>query len=155
MGCNSHMFVEIRHQWEAYANIRAGESWSLWGPLRETRDYNVYGALCGVRADWPKPVAPVRGLPANVGYDVKEIMEKAGADYHHHTWLAPKEFRTALERVIRGRRDAAKVPESTCAKIYKGGPYIYKPWIAAARVLRAITSVYGEENVRVVMAFDN
>lgn len=150
MGCNSHIYAEIKHSWPVRGTSPAGYSWDMWGEIPESRDYNVYAALAGVRAGWPEPVAEKRGLPQDVGYEVKEEFEKWGCDFHSTTWLTPAEFNEALSRIEKGR---SVVDDSK--RIWGSGPFLHKPWVAARLVINALVEVYGEDNVRLVIAFDN
>ena len=150
MGCNSHIFAEIRH---AYRTPKETSShWSMWGEISECRDYNVYAAMAGVRVDIPKPVAKPRGLPKDVGYEVVEQFKEAGGDYHTPTWLTGKEFIEAIDSVV-----AAREAQRERAERYwgKGKPLIDPPWRIAKKLIQAMIDEYGELRVRVVIGFDN
>lgn len=148
MGCNSHLFIETRTD-----VIRSDVKrwWWLWGEPRESRDYNVYGALAGVRTDFNKPVCEPRGLPDDASFETKDAFEKAGGDFHTPTWLTPAEFTEAMERVEGPRRAD---PESE--KYWgKSGEYLGKDWRVLKRLLPILAEVYGPDNVRLIVAFDN
>lgn len=151
MGCNSHLFIEIKSSWAARFNIPEGYSWDLWAEIPECRDYNIYGALAGVRANCPSPVVSPRGIPDDIGYRVKEIMDGNEGDFHSHTWLTVLEFISAIDSV-----DDARKSDEESIKIWgKNGVFIYKPWIAAKKILGVLSEVYGIENIRIIIAFDN
>lgn len=129
MGCNSHLTIEIKQRWET------DKSWSVWAlDLPESRDYDLYTAMAGVRAaDDEVPLIQPRGIPTDAAIGTAYWIKRAGVDGHTHSWLSPKEF-----------KDAAELADATA-----------KEWVSLEKVLMTLQETYGEGNVRLVFFFDN
>ncbi len=115
MGCNSHIFIEVRSRYVTRppdgTPPRVYESWHHWAmDIQESRDYGIYGALAGVRSD-REPVVPVRGLPSDMGYRLTELFKDDMGGFHTPTWLIPSEFREALSNVEQQRRSDYETKE--------------------------------------------
>jgi len=146
MGCDIHMSIEYRF---AYSNNVEGNNkmsdWWCWGKdITGVRDYDMFGYLAGVR-NHPADISPLikpRGVPKDIGYELKEKIEEYGSDGHTHTWMTPKEYSMACS--LNQVKDI-------------GGPYddVAKEWIILREVLNTLEKHYGENNVRLIMFFDN
>lgn len=75
-----------------YAEIRANPSapWKLAGKVPLDRNYGLFGILAGVRAEGVTPIAPRRGLPANVSEGTKYLSDRG--DGHSGSWLTYDEL---------------------------------------------------------------
>jgi len=130
MGCNSHLTVEIQGQWE-----HAPTKWSTWAlDIPESRDYALYEAMAGVRGEDGNALVAPRGIPADADTATEYWIKRYGEDGHTHSWLYPKEFHAAVEKV---NRDV-----DSC-------------WIALDQLLQVLEKIYGENHARVVFYFDN
>lgn len=65
MGCDIHCFIEYKH--------KGSDSWKAHGgKIHLDRDYDLFAVMADVRNyDKMVPVAPRRGLPADVGWKVQ------------------------------------------------------------------------------------
>lgn len=127
MGCNSHLLIEYR--W-----LGPKDSWMAWATdIAERRDYDLYGFLAGVRREGP-PVVEPRGWPEDISCGGREFRDDGGSDYHTPTWLTPDEFRAAIEAVTGG---------------------VEKEWQMVDRTLQMLKEFYGNDGVRILIAFDN
>jgi hypothetical protein len=130
MGCNSHLTIEIKQRWES------DKSWSVWAlDLPESRDYNLYTSMAGVRAaDDEVPLIEPRGIPADAATGTAYWIKRAGVDGHSHSWLSPEEFHAAVVH--------AKAGDT-------------KEWSSLDEILITLEKTYGKNNVRLVFFFDN
>lgn len=142
MGCNSHLFIEI-NPWK--------DSPKYWTPyaldLRESRDYGLYGFLAGVRGEGPA-VAEPRGLPEDASEEVVAVFKQWGSDFHTPTWLTPSEFRRAV-RGIEEARDKWSAEKQEVVEV------IAFEWRMVRMILQALAYEYGDDRVRLIVAFDN
>jgi|SRR6185369_1990434 len=127
MGCNSHLAIEVR----PYKH--SPEHWYLWGKdLAECRWYWLYGKMAGVRGD-DSPVVEPRGFPEDVSPDFNDDWGN-DSGYHTPTWLKPSEFFKCLDGA-------------------EGG--IPWEWAAIFSLLKSLQTDLGDDNVRLIVAFDN
>ncbi|MCE9566109.1 MAG: hypothetical protein K8U57_29155 [Planctomycetes bacterium] len=118
MGCDIHAAIEYRHPNGFYASFTDGG-------LLVYRDYELFGALAGVRGDPDKPpLVEPRGLPPEFGTEVsslyfeRELVEGTWRvtpcpDWHSASWLTATEVRAALAHY--GRRLEECGPEFRAA----------------------------------------
>jgi len=136
MGCNSHLSIEIQEEWGSSTTF----TWSTWAlDIPESRDYRLYEAMAGVRGGEENAIVAPRGIPTDASDAVAYWVKRYGEDGHTHSWLYPKEFHAAVERV----------------KAIEGYGGVYKEWSALDKILLDLESVYGVNRVRVVFYFDN
>lgn len=138
MGCDIHLSIEYKPY-----KTTSGQttSWYCWGEdIIRVRDYFMFGYLGGVQnpLEAIHPIVLPRGIPKDIGYQVKERIENYGTDGHTHTWLFTKEFIMAC--ILR--------------QINFGGQ-ISKEWIVLRDTLKLLTKHYGERNIRLIIFFDN
>jgi hypothetical protein len=131
MGCNSHLFIEVKAE--------PVNCWWTWAKdVRECRSYITYAALAGVRrGDELSPVVPPRGVPVDCDYDIAEEMKCE--DYHTHTWLKPSEFDEAMRR----------------AADYCEAKHLAWEWESVNKTLQMLAGIHGDDRVRIIIAFDN
>lgn len=116
MGCDIHMFVEIREEWRPktwqtvgrvfpYAYHRPDEIPTLWweedheeelNPVMTMhpytgRNYDLFAVLAGVRGN-AEPIASPRGLPDDVSGWVAYRSEWWGTDAHSRSYLMLEEL---------------------------------------------------------------
>jgi hypothetical protein len=132
MGCNSHLAIEYK-PW----NDNSWECWALNIP--ENRDYLLYGYMAGVRAE-VKPIVNPRGIASDLSHAVQEWFKGYGNDFHTHTWLTPAEFCQAYEMTL-----------DVCVS---QGVSIAKEWAVVFYLLQTLEKIYGQNKVRLVVAFD-
>ncbi|MGH7974947.1 MAG: hypothetical protein ACREBR_05435 [bacterium] len=133
MGCNSHLTIEVKGRWE-----HSPERWDLFAlDIPESRHYRLYEAMAGVRGEEDNAVVQPRGIPADADRGTLYWIKRADSDGHSHSWLYAKEFIKALEQATDDK--------------YGNG----KEWDSLVKVLAALETVYGENNVRLVFFFDN
>lgn len=101
MGCDIHMFVEIRNPstgaWEfvpAEGNApqddwdRKNNRWSWFGG----RNYTLFGILADVRgSSWP-PISEPRGIPEDASLEYLSVAYPWKLDGHSHSWLTVAEI---------------------------------------------------------------
>ncbi len=144
MGCNSHLYIERRTDWPARGEYPAGHRWDCWGfDISEERWYYLYGALAGVRGD-TAPIVQPRGIPSDLSPEVAEAFDSWGPDFHTPTYLYPQEFKAAMDDVRRAMKENGG-----------DGEIDSKTWLAVEGTLLLLEKLYGNENVRIVIAFDN
>lgn len=132
MGCNSHISIEVMEQW---STNKAWETWAL--DIPESRDYQLYEAMAGVRGEDEKAVVAPRGIPADASNAIKYWIQRSDGDGHSHSWLYADEFNRALMQSQDGNFATNNV------------------WLAVDKVLDSLAQVYGRQSVRIVFFFDN
>jgi hypothetical protein len=102
MGCDIHMYMEWRQgdgPWqiapchpkeEENQDDDVRDRWSDF--VAAGRNYNVFGALAGVRRDGPSP----KGLPDDVSPEVHSEVDSWNDDGHSHSWCTLEELEKAL-----------------------------------------------------------
>lgn len=91
MGCGIHVYVETKDSDDGL--------WWLQAHIKMARNYSAFGLMAGVRDTRLPPIAPVRGLPEDVSFDVAEIWSSGWVnDGHHASWLTSREIAEAYER---------------------------------------------------------
>jgi hypothetical protein len=89
MGCDIHLMVEFRRK-----EMTGEYKTFAWDQLHLERTYEIFGRLAGVRRPDLEQVAPVRGIPPDIGWATqKEIDDEDG---HAHSWVTPDEFEAAV-----------------------------------------------------------
>jgi hypothetical protein len=156
MGCNSHLAIEFTR--DAKPKDGTPPWWRAWAvDIEESRDYGMYAALAGVRGD-AEPVVPVRGYPKDMSYQAKRFFGEVdqdenptpgGGDYHTPTWLTPAEYRDAYATLLEARKQYAREHPD------KPAFGIADEWRLLANVLAILADTFGEEGVRLIIAFDN
>ena len=143
MGCDIHLSIEYRYDYEEEpAKV---SSWWCWGKnIAGVRDYDMFGYLAGVRnySEYIRPIVKPRGIPKDVGFDVKDKVDEFGTDGHSHTWLYPNEYikACALTQFLDEQPERGRMA---------------KEWIVLRDVLNSLSKHYGEKNVRLIMFFDS
>jgi len=146
MGCDIHMHIEYRPLWvQENKNKREPDlEWFCWAEdVDGCGDYDMFGIIAGVRNSFIKPLVLPRGIPKNLGYQVKDRIERIGSDGHTHTWLTPKEF--TIICALRQLTDDALIENYN----------ICKEWLALRDVLNTLAKHYGEKHVRLIVYFDS
>lgn len=118
MGCDIHLFAEVKKKknlidWLLFwrkPQWRSIDNWELdkdCDPPRISvpydkrfykggRNYNLFAALCGVRAnhfyDEVNPVSEPKDLPIDVSKEVKNESDDWGSDGHSHSWNTLQEL---------------------------------------------------------------
>lgn len=108
MGCDIHLWTEVRRngKWETagawvenrYYESEDNESVYNRPRIREefygSRNYSLFALLAGVRGEHPDapPLAPDRGLPADVSAEVQKYSDLMAGDGHSHTYLTLREI---------------------------------------------------------------
>ena len=100
MGCDIHVMLEEKdadtgkwinintfpsHHMQYADKDAMMDGYSM--PVAESRNYQRFGALAGVRCDGPNP----RGLPDNISETTAFMANKIGQDGHSHSWLPFKD----------------------------------------------------------------
>lgn len=126
MGCNSHLYIEAKpFDWM--------DAWqTILCDVPESRRYRLYGLLADVRGEGPA-VVPPRGKPSDLSHAVEEAFKSWGSDFHSPTWLYPSEFLKAINEC---------------------GDVCFE-WRMVAAILKMLAEEYGDDKVRIVIAFDN
>ncbi|BCL80107.1 hypothetical protein ccbrp13_25720 [Ktedonobacteria bacterium brp13] len=118
--------------WIEYRNIDLDDE--TWYPAMKIgvvylgRDYETFGYLFGIRILDVQPIAARRGLPANVSPQVRE--DAAYGNLYAHTWITWHEMKQGS-----WKRD------------------VY--WDPTIRVLEVLGGLYGDENIRLVVWFED
>jgi hypothetical protein len=81
MGCDIHLHTEVK----------IGGQWHHYSAPEIDRDYTLFGKMAGVRGGGD-PIAPPRGLPADVSAVTALDATYWDADGHHHSWLGAAEI---------------------------------------------------------------
>jgi len=110
MGCDIHCYVEIRtgNSWEKVGKIFDHPWYNPKEPTRVDgdyewnakktdspymgRNYELFGILAGVREPDFVRLADPRGLPRDVGMEVKRMSDGWGIDGHSHSYLTLREL---------------------------------------------------------------
>lgn len=134
MGTNSHIVIEVNHKlfgWIPFAI-----------DVPERRDRLVYALVARVGvlnfSDLDEvPLAAPKGLPNNCAIETRNFFSQL--NYHSHTWLNNREFSRIMMDV---RLLRPSYPPET-------------EWQTLEHVLGVLAHFYGQDNARVVLAFDN
>jgi hypothetical protein len=92
MDCDIHCWAEVREAgvWRKVGRIWPADDWGSEGLTDEPyfgREYALFAILAGVRDSWKlSPIAPPRGLPADITTEVKAISEDWEREGHSHSW---------------------------------------------------------------------
>lgn len=101
MGCDIHIFVEIRKndKWEYFNEDHFSNVYSHIGESEKTnapfdwRSYNMFSFLAGVRGGDIKPIKePACDIPEDVSENVKNKKESWDGDGHSHSFLTAREL---------------------------------------------------------------
>ena len=93
------------------------------------RDYQAFRRLFGVRNTAKvQPIAAKRGLPADSSSHVKKVAAAPG--FYAHSWITWQEIKTSE---------------------WEADQY----WQPLVKVLEILASLYGEENVRLIVWFED
>jgi len=185
MGCDIHGFVEVRDARPESLKKYRDDFVPWWTPIIcvgsfLTRDYNLFGVLAGVRwydPSWEwEPIAPNRGLPDDVSYEVRSSCmmydEKQrewvdDEDHHSTTWMLLSEIKAFnWDKKI---NDQKHNPEFTQylkkGKEEERPPMFIDNWVplydycdefkTVRRLMEELVNIYGNENVRLIIWFDN
>lgn len=101
MGCDIHLFVEVRRKgkWQPAGRLVKNE----WYDQKEKaschnlkyvrekfydgRYYWLFGILAGVRSNAFEPIVEPRGVPDDASKEVRYQIDGWGSDGHTHSWL--------------------------------------------------------------------
>lgn len=138
MSTSSHLVIEVKGlSWNP-------NGWSIWAEVAESRWYRMYAAMAGVRnAMDGVPVAKGRGIPEDADGCTKIFFDRLGG--HSETWLTPNEYVEALDLACADSRE-------------RDPAWAFDPhdeWYVLGRVLATLRDLFGNDGVRLVMAFDN
>lgn len=100
MGCDIHFYVETWDgtRWQSAdkwtkSYDRCAEDVNWQDSYYDDRSYDLFAILAGVRnRAGLKPIAPPRGLPANVDPRIKAASDDWAGDGHSHSWLTVSEI---------------------------------------------------------------
>jgi hypothetical protein len=95
MGADIHMFAEFKAgdgPWTAHPLHQSDEEGRV-DSIGGDRNYEVFGALAGVRGDGPEP----RGLPNDVTEIVLKASNQWGGDAHSHSYYSLAEFKNIIK----------------------------------------------------------
>ncbi len=97
MGCDIHLFAEVRCENGSYDALSDGE-------FRIPPDYPLFAALAGVRAERGfVPMFPPRGIPEDISYEVADryfvpvLDSKRAAKWHIGEHVTPEEARRLVQ----------------------------------------------------------
>ena len=133
MGCDIHGWVEFRY---GPPSIKGDMQLGWWTALHAghilTRHYLYFSRFFGVQSDNDEPGAfGDRGLPNKLSAFVEDLYKKYESDYHSPTWCTAKELLTL---------------QSGCED---------GDWNVLFQLIFVLASYYGDDNVRLVVWFDN
>jgi len=140
MGCDIHLYVEklVNGKWEIQRGFvssmyEADSEFFSTAKFRnavtpyDNRNYQLFGALAGVREDNIKPIAEPRGLPDDASPEVAAEAKDYGIDGHTHSWLTLKEIldfdwsQIVVREGIVSRHEYQRLKKSGRPKIWCGG----------------------------------
>ena len=100
MGCDIHTVIERKHNgnWVAELNLEGGAI--------ESRDYQLFNLLAGVRGEGP---AEPRGLPDDISTSAEMAAANWDSDGHSHSWIDLKEA-MALWKIANAHRTDMNSP---------------------------------------------
>lgn len=84
MGCDITILIEVELK-DTTGKFR----WEHLGQSNSSRDYELFGKLCGVRGDATGALAPCRGLPPDVNTLTKLYLN---TKYHSHSYINGNEL---------------------------------------------------------------
>lgn len=138
MGCDSHLAIEYRPYGDK--NGRCEDYWYIWAlDITQDRNYRMFAAMANVRNYLEPEIIPIaepRGFPERS--EAGDWLTEHAAD-HSYTWLTPREYYEAYKR--------AGEPN--------GDDNFSKSWLVLKETLEILSRNYGEENVRLLVGFDN
>ncbi|MGW7404040.1 hypothetical protein ACWGI9_09910 [Streptomyces sp. NPDC054833] len=140
MSTDIHGGIEFRHP-GVDTDYYEGEPWvaamDLW-PLYDETDYAAFGCLFGVRnyAGF-QPLAPDRGLPVDLSSGMRAKLGPwvAAGDLYGASWVSWAELASPHRRI-----GAVLGPETH--------------WPHVFAVMKALAGRFGDDGVRLVVAFD-
>ncbi len=117
MGCDIHLFVEIKSADGTWQHVAPPENWDSWGNMEvnpdpkvssysrekwfSDRNYELFAWLADVRNYHDQePLAKERGLPADASAKVKAESDHWGTDGHSHTWFTVAELMAGLDGLV-------------------------------------------------------
>lgn len=139
MATNSHLVIEVKGlSWNT-------DGWSIWAEdIAESNWYRMYDAMAGGRGTTGlEPVVPPRGIPDDADDCTKDFFARLGG--HTESWLTPNEYVDALGVAHRSQHEAFPA--------FMLGTH--DEWSVLGRVLATLRDLFGNDGVRLVMAFDN
>lgn len=153
MGTDISLHVEYRRNNETYA-------WSD-GAIDLERDYEMFGALAGVRAK-SRPLFPPRGLPSNLSPEVFEryyafIIEPAEASlWSGFSWVSKSEAESLLQGGdCHGPPAGYKKYNMTSPLGYVSIPGLHTPsWLACDELLQVLGHTHIEPRSDWVVVLD-
>jgi len=96
MGADIHIFAEFKAgdgPWTAHPNHTSDEDGHV-DDIGGDRNYEVFGALAGVRGDGPDP----KGLPDDITETVLNASDMWDGDGHSHSYYSLAEFKKILKK---------------------------------------------------------
>lgn len=100
MGCDIHMYAEVRREKE-WAKVGSVFK-STWSDEEKTdhpyngRNYELFAFLAGVRNRFDvEPIAEPRGYPEGISVEVKKELDDWDSDGHSASWFSLKELQDA------------------------------------------------------------
>ncbi|MFI2437470.1 hypothetical protein [Streptomyces sp. NPDC018693] len=146
MGCDIHGKVECRTgdgSWE-YDE----DEWACAIDLELLhlgRSYDAFGCLFGVRNGWDfAPLAAGRGLPEDASTPTRRAFDDP--DWHSPSWISWAELKRA-DWDTRGSGEGAPTRREAALE--------HANWTPVWSVMRTLAGLYGGDNVRLVVWFDN
>ncbi|MGW7380605.1 hypothetical protein [Streptomyces sp. NPDC054794] len=169
MSTDIHGGIEFRHP-GVDTDYYEGEPWvaamDLW-PLYDETDYAAFGCLFGVRnyAGF-QPLAPDRGLPVDLSSGMREHLGSCVAEgsLYGASWVSWAEL-ASMDLAAVSPTDLHSVTERV-ERTADGGMCTYEPrtvgavlgpgtdWPHVFAVMKALAGRFGDDGVRLVVAFD-
>lgn len=161
MSTDIHGGIEFRHPGTG-TDYYDGEPWvtamNLW-PLYDETSYTAFGCLFGVRNQAGfRPLAPGRGLPADLSSGMRAHLgtgtEKDGL--HSASWVSWAELAAIDPREATERAEWATGDLSyACEPMTVGAVLGHEThWPHVFNVMKALAGRFGDDGVRLVVAFD-
>ncbi len=160
MSTNIHGGIEFRHPGVG-TDYYEGEPWvaamDLW-PLYDQTDYASFGCLFGVRNHVGfQPLAAGRGLPVDLSSGLRPHLGPSVAEggLTDATWVSWAEI-AGLDPLLTGGAEGATEPPRrgddrlTAGAVLGAGTH----WPHVFAVMRAMAGRFGDDAVRLVVAFD-
>ena len=166
MGCDIHGWVEVAlpkhiiHVLNRVLNhfelekvalpryLKDNDKYRLWVPVLQIdyvvgRNYCMFGNLFGVRNyKLFEPIAAGRGIPDDVSDLVRNDYEGWGPDAHSESFITYKEVKS----IDWNEKGKVGVKRKKC---------LTEDWKMVFKVMKFLAREYGDDNVRLVVWFDN
>lgn len=138
MSTDSHLVIEVK-------GLGGIEGWSIWAEdIAESNWYRMYDAMAGGRGTTGvEPVVVPRGIPEDADDGTKDFFARLGG--HTESWLTPDEYHAALHIACKAQQEKTHGRSLEATDEFQ----------VLGQVLETLRKAFGNEGVRLVMAFDN